>query len=351
MKIKTHILYLFIFINYSCAQTIVKNDLGKAELRHRVKSVQTLTTNYEDGNEIKNQGPWDTYVLYNGSGNEIERKGWRMNGRLSFKQVLEYDAAGQMVDKKVYQSNGKLREHYSYRFDEQGHQVEKSTHNVVGKIVERFLMIYDEQGNEVELQCHRFGKVSYKHVRAFTADNKLKTFSIYDGETELEKQATYTYSDRAIDIRVVDGAGKELSREVHKIDEAGNVLMKHDYHEGDSLPYKSKAYQYDKNGNEIDYRSYVLARLVSQKQTKYDRKNRKIEQVKYKSKNKFISKYTFKFDAKGNLIEEIDYTKDDTIRSHKKWLFKYDKHRNWVKKSMFQSEKLMTVITREILYY
>jgi hypothetical protein len=351
MKIKAYIFCLLVFLNYSCAQTILKNDVGKAQLRHCVKSVQMLTINYEEGHVIKNEGPWDTYVLYNGAGNEVERKGWRMNGRLSFNQVLEYDGSGHIVDKKVYQSNGKLREQYSYRFDEQERQIEKRTHNTMGKIVERFLMIYDEQGNQMEMQCHRFGKISYKYIRDFTADNRLKTFSIYDGDTQLDKQSIYMYHGKGIEITVLDGAGKELSRVIDKMDAAGNLLMKHNYHEGDSLPYKSKTYQYDKEGNEVNYRSYVLGRMLSEKQTNYDKNGRITEQVKYKSNNKFISKCTYKFNRKGSLIEAIDYTKEDTIKSQKKWLFKYDKYRNWIKKSMFESGKLRTVSTRKILYY
>ncbi len=343
--------YLFILLCFSCAKPIVRNDLSKAGLRHHVKSVRTLTTTYEGDRVERNEGDWDTYVLYNGAGNEIERKGWRMNGRLSFKQLVEYDASGREVARMVFQANGKLREKTSYRFNELGQHIETQIHNSNGKVVQRYVLLYDEMGNQIERQYHRMGRIANRQVSEFTPDNKIERFTIYKGDGSVDKQSIYKYDEREMEVRVVNGKGEELSRMVSKLDGDGNVVGTFNYHAGDSLAYKSKKYELDKKGNEIAYYSYVLGKVVSQKASQYDKKGRLIERVKYSSKHRFISKQSFKFDAKDNLIEQVDYAEDDTVINKINWTYKYDRYKNWVRKSEYQGAQLKVLIVREITYY
>ena len=62
-------------------------------------------------------------------------------------------------------------------------------------------------------------------------------------------------------------------------------------------------------------------------------------------------KNTYKYDDKGNEIEENDFKSDGTLDYEFNYKYDYTKTGNWIKETEFINDKPKNIITREINYY
>ena len=63
-------------------------------------------------------------------------------------------------------------------------------------------------------------------------------------------------------------------------------------------------------------------------------------------------KWEYKYNDKGNKIEELKYKGTGELSDKNTWTFEYDKHGNWVKKTQYdQSGEPFHVEERTIVYY
>ena len=332
-------------------QTTLQNDWNHAELRQKVKLVQTLTTTYWGDQIQKNRSDWDTYVLYNEMGNIIEKKGWALNGNLSYRQERLYDVEGRLVTQTTYTGRKKREERQTFRYDEWGNCIEHK--NVSDRKQEITQMVYDESGNLLESTYDRNGHPVHRQVSVFNDKGQLLTYQDYhnDGTLNYESQYSYTNADKTVDIKTVNAEQEELSRLQLKKDEQSNTIERSSFHAGDSLPYKRKQYAYNKKGLETSYKAYVLEQLTVDRTTAYDRKGRVIALKEYKGANQLKEHYTMHYDAKGNLIKKIVYDKAGEATQTLTWEYQYDKERNWIQKKAYEEEILQTITTRNIEYY
>ena len=64
-----------------------------------------------------------------------------------------------------------------------------------------------------------------------------------------------------------------------------------------------------------------------------------------------MSKYTYKYDEKGNEIEYNSYNSDGSIDEETTYKYEFDKFDNWIKKVSLEKDNPLTVIERLIEYY
>jgi hypothetical protein len=91
--------------------------------------------------------------------------------------------------------------------------------------------------------------------------------------------------------------------------------------------------------------------LKSKYTYKYDEKGNNIEGNWYDSDGSLEYKYTFEHDDKGNEIEMKDYNSDGSLDYKQTFDYEYDKSDNWIKKVSFNNGKPETVKERLIEYY
>jgi antitoxin component YwqK of YwqJK toxin-antitoxin module len=82
------------------------------------------------------------------------------------------------------------------------------------------------------------------------------------------------------------------------LDDKGRLLEGADYLPGGNPDTKSTT-TYDKNGNAIEYASYIHDELSSRSTVRYDRRNRKIEQLNFDGNGKPRNKFVFQYDSRG----------------------------------------------------
>ena len=81
-------------------------------------------------------------------------------------------------------------------------------------------------------------------------------------------------------------------------DDQGRTLETAEYLPGGNPDTKFRS-TYDERGNEIDHAYYVHDELTSRTTTRFDLKNRKVEELSFDSNGKQTSKFIFRYDKQG----------------------------------------------------
>ena len=71
----------------------------------------------------------------------------------------------------------------------------------------------------------------------------------------------------------------------------------------------------------------------------------------YNSDGSLRSKDTYKYDEKGNKIEENMYNSDGSLRSKYTYKYEFDKQGNWIKKIEFKDGIPEYILERQYEYY
>lgn len=99
-------------------------------------------------------------------------------------------------------------------------------------------------------------------------------------------------------------------------------------------------YKYDEKGNRIEealYDIYNQKGIYSVEKYAYDNKGNMIEMNEYNSDGNLEKKIKYSYDNKGNKIEENEYNQDGKPES--RWRYKYDSFGNQIEASSFDFEK------------
>ena len=119
-----------------------------------------------------------------------------------------------------------------------------------------------------------------------------------------------------------------------KCDEKGNKIegTKFDVNrDRGSYEYKY-TYKYDEKGNMIEENYYKSSELNYKSKYKYDEKGNKIEENWYNSAGGLWYKLTYKYDVKGNKIEQINNNADGSL--FYKYTYKYDVKGNKIEENI-----------------
>jgi hypothetical protein len=91
--------------------------------------------------------------------------------------------------------------------------------------------------------------------------------------------------------------------------------------------------------------------LSPKKTYKYDEKGNKIEENIYNDDGSLAFKKTYKYDEKGNKIESNKYNADGSLSPKYTITYKYDIMGNWIKQTTIKDGKPTQLSERVIEYY
>lgn len=298
------------FICTSCTSNLLENDLKKAELKGKVKSIKTTEYNAVErfGELVKDKSGETSIRIYNQEGMIIERSEYFSNGSLNYKLKYSYDEKGNITDEsyedKSYSSKAK------YTYDKNGNLIEKSAYDANGDLKGRAKYTYDENGNMIES-------------------------SLYGSEGSEKAKYSYDKKGNKVEGNYYNLDGKFSGKSKTAYDKKGNII-ENSYYYGEELSYKT-TFSYDKKGNmtaeetqysyneELDYQPYNYRRYV------YDEKGHIIE---YSIKIEGREEGKLSYDKKGNLIKEIISGSDFYyLCDYKEIIYSYDKKGNMIEKS------------------
>ena len=163
----------------------------------------------------------------------------------------------------------------------------------------------------------------------------------YDSENNLIEENKYNSNNNIIEkcnYQFTNGIKINGSLEKYNSDESQISML------------SKFIYKYDNKGNLIENNHYNSNSILSFKE-KYDDKGNITEYIWYKEDGTYDSKDTFKFDDKGNQIGVISFDSNytDTYNSSSK--YEFDKNGNWIKKYIYSNTTLGSIYIRKIEYY
>lgn len=222
-------------------------------------------------------------------------------------------------------------------------RISESVNSGVGKIgtTEKYLYEYFDKAD-----INKIGEDSKDTSSRYDEKGNLVKENIYDFNGKLSSKMTYKYDAKGNRIEAIfhnpDDSQGDYS--TFKYDDLGNLIESNNYRPDGSLMGR-QTYTFDHNGFLIEETSAFFS------------------QSNNFGKND-LSKYTYQYDEKGNMVEKRWYMSIISIQNgiivHKSpekltsifiIKYEYDSIGNWIKKSEFEDGKLISISEREIDYY
>ena len=350
-----------------CANAQTKWYLNTEHLIGPVHTVQIELAEMMvvDGKEIESGRRPHQKVVYDRSGNEIERINFKGDGSIESRSVNIIDANGRIAG----------WQEYGPRPDGKGQELGS-----------RSEWVYDERGNRIEASVLRQGVVFHRTSASFdSAGHIVEEVMVTDGGAwKQTKKLTYDSGGRLTKTLVETNGTLELIEQAY--DSSGN-LAKYKYSGPGGRNDSEARYAYDAHGSEIERNgedSISKFKMISS----YDsggRVSKRVTYFEYKQPNISMSHapepgtVEFRYSEDGQLVEESvyspegalqrkttsDYEKSGRLRSEvyrngddvvvAKVSYQYDRWGNRVKRVTVSSDQtgkpVVDVEHRVITYY
>ena len=247
-------------------------------------------------------------------------------------------------------------------YNNKGFKTEWSDYHADGSIDNKRIYKYDEKGNITE----------YYIVRADGSITDKRNY-LYDSKGNLIQE---NYSEKP------DTSDYSSHKNIYKYDDKGNQIEFVRHHKSKYFADLKFSYKYDDKGNQIEENEYIMDDDGYQRATRtstYNDKNKLIKYInsyfgtsdapelsksetyyKYDTKGNLIEEYelyrghlfyrlTYKYDDKDNCIEDIKTDADGiSIIWKTTCKYDYDKTGNWIKKTNLSDN---SITERVIEYY
>ncbi len=216
---------------------------------------------------------------------------------------------------------------------------------------------YNNRGNIIESCDYEMdGKPTFKYTYKYNENDKMVEyiFFLMDGTLGFKCNCKYDSEGNMIEFDVFNTDGSLRTKTSQKFDEQGNCIQELEFKTNDSLTTK-KDYKYDEQSNLIVMiETRISDGMVDNTKYKYDKNSYCIEENKYNSDGKLVSKRTCIYDIKGNITERNDdYAVNPSFfRSKSNYTYSnYDDKGNWLKKIDIYNGKSKYITEREIEYF
>ena len=198
---------------------------------------------------------------------------------------------------------------------------------------------------------------SYVAIEKFGEISKGERASGSESGNSKNMEIIFSENGNEIEINQWESSGNRGIKRIFKYDIKGNRIEENYYQPDGSLLAKVKleyddkgnkvkqnrsfpeylgivengTYKYDSKGNLIEENHYNLNGLALTLKPEYDDNGNKVETNRYNPNGSLGGKWTYKYDTKGNLIEDNSYKSDGSLDIRR--TFKYDDKGNEIESS------------------
>ncbi|GJQ07770.1 hypothetical protein CAPN010_19280 [Capnocytophaga cynodegmi] len=232
---------------------------------------------------------------------DLEQDG--LKGRV--KRVIGYK-----IENYDPKSNLPQKNCYEKVYNPQGRKIEKIFYEEDGSISSKETWKYDEQGNLLENNSDYYKGVHSFYYTTYKYNEKGKLIEEIWNSNSSSTKSIWKYNEKEELIEYIRYEDETVSRkEKHiykEVGERGNLVKTIwcEYKFGETFNVERYYNEHEKLIEEIHYEENGT---ISSKETwKYNDKGNKIENIWYNKNGKIVKK-TSKYDDKGNLIEETYY--------------------------------------------
>ncbi len=235
---------------------------------------------------------------------------------LEFSYLYTYDNHGRQIEGTKYSLEGDVISVYTARYDEKGNFVEGNDRSFESSTGSRYIARYDDNGNLLEeKRCIVYDykgseglQLEYKCAYEYDEDNNLVAEIGYDEYEEVTYSYTYQYDQPGNLVQALSYGpnGKIITEYRAEYDEESNLHRFTMYDgQGNVVVRHEAQYELGKMISEYDCLKDPAKLLYS---ASYDEDGRVLEEINY---DKYLSgafitySYEFRYDERGNCIEEI----------------------------------------------
>lgn len=237
-----------------------------------------------------------------------------------------------------------------------------------------FYEIEEEENENLEEMKEWFDEVEY----TFNEQGNILKFNRFNSDGSLNGKSITIYDSLNIKIesKFFNSKGELTNQNSFRYDMNGNLTNLITYNPDGSISFQKK-FSYDDFGNNIEDIVFRETYGKSKYEYKYDTLGNVIESIWFDSKGELVSKTILEYDSNGNIIsrknfyfslelnEKIIYEFDSygnrikeevfspkgKLRLFKSYDYEYDEFNNWVIEKEYIKDKLRNIIERRITYY
>ena len=228
----------------------------------------------------------------------------------NFMNKYTYDSARNITEEARYRPDGSLAWKEIYKYDSAGNRTEVVHYKSDGSLCWKGVYKYDSARNRNE-EAYYFldGSLAWKEINKYDSAGNKTEAARYDSDGSLGVKTVYKYDSAGNKTEEAQyGSGGWSVWLQMLIYESNSTENRFEWNSDGSLSWKS-IYKYDSRGNMIEETYYDSDGSLAWKEiNKYDSAGNRTEVARYDSDGSLNGKYTYKYDSRGNMIEETDYS-------------------------------------------
>jgi len=241
----------------------------------------------------------------------------------------KFDERGNAIEVINYKSNGKISTKLLYKYNEKNYKIEyqkfqKFEDKPDIELTYKQNFTYDEKGNK-KLEVGFDGIINYRIEFNYLPDGKLKGITKYNPDNSIAEKWESTFIGNTQTINVFK-RGTALDYTIIKKTDSKNNFIEEIRNDAKGKEQSKITTEYDANNNIISTSEYYSGKLSKKFIYIYNKKNQLIEiDLENPDGSKTLNK-AYKYDDKGNVIEEkwFDGVPDDLSSKN----FKYNEKLN-----------------------
>jgi YD repeat-containing protein len=271
------------------------------------------------------------------------------------KSITEYNF-------NVKRVHGKIQKEYTGKtrtvFNQSGNKDNDYTYKADGSLETSTVFNYNKEGVLEQEDGYNGNSPEYTNIYKSDKDGNFTLIKLFDGAGKLFLKTVCDYDkngNETAEINYTQVMERDklrdavLDKTVWQYDKDGNKT-KEQYLEGDSAVIRTTYFTYDASGN-------ITTRINSENgfklktAYKYDGKGNQVEETQFDATGKVATRILTGYDEKGNITEQTFFDKDDRLETHIVFSLTYDQQGNWIRKVQTNNNKQVGITDREIVYY
>lgn len=265
-----------------------KEDIP-SKVKNGFKSCIIFSQEFDDGKALTNEKFKSGQGLYDRKGNLIEKILYNTHNEF-IKTTYRYDANDNIVEDITYNSQGVIISKTLFDYDEKHNKIKEGYVMGHDTVLVNFDITYTEKGLLAKIICLKSDKsVNYSYTYKYNdTGKKIELLYFYSRKPKnINERTTYKYNSSDSLIETVTYSDGELSTtKVFTYDSMGN-LIQIIVSSPDNRHHEEHSFKYDKKGNRIQEVILTSNTMLA---------------AGSKSKNS-----EYKYDSYGNVIEETSY--------------------------------------------
>jgi hypothetical protein len=228
-----------------------------------------------------------------------------VNGKLASKGYISsqslFDKKGNIIEIINFKNDGKITSVITYTYDDKGNKTSYSRYKGnKEQLTYNQKYVYDPRGNKA-LESGFDGSSAFYNSFVYDKMGNLQEIKYTTEKTVTEKRV-FKYNGNVTEMNVLSPTNIILSKEITTYDNKKNILEEEKYVQN-NVTQKYK-YQYDPQGKKIEESKINFGNLAYLRKYTYDKQSHLLKIIEQTAEGKEYTSFEYKYDLKGNVIDE-----------------------------------------------